>query len=32
MGQLKVADYMRLAKANPTVTKEFEVFKEHFFK
>ena len=31
MGQLKVADYMRLAKANPTVTKEFEVFKEHFF-
>lgn len=28
---LKVADYLRLAKANPTVEKEFEVFKEHFF-
>jgi lysozyme family protein len=27
----KVEDYVRLAKANPTTAKEFEVFKEHFF-
>jgi len=31
MGKLTVQDYLRLAKANPTVEKEFEIFKEHFF-
>ena len=31
MGKLTVQDYLRLAKANPTVAKEFEIFKEHFF-
>lgn len=31
MAQLKVEDYMRLAKANPTVAKEFELFKETIF-
>ena len=31
MAELKVEDYLRLARANPTVEKEFEVFKEHFF-
>lgn len=28
---LKVQDYLRLAKTTPTVEKEFEIFKEHFF-
>jgi len=31
MSTLKVEDYLRLAKTNPTVAKEFELFKEHFF-
>jgi hypothetical protein len=31
MGKTTVIDYLRLAKANPTVTKEFEVFKESVF-
>ena len=29
--KLTIEDYMRLAKANPTVEKEFEYFKEHIF-
>lgn len=29
--KLTIADYLRLAKANPTVEKEFEYFKEHIF-
>jgi lysozyme family protein len=29
--KLNITDYMRLAKANPTVEKEFEYFKEHVF-
>lgn len=29
--KLTIADYLRLAKANPTVEKEFEYFKEHVF-
>lgn len=31
MTRLTIEDYLRLAKANPTVTKEFEYFKEHIF-
>lgn len=31
MAELKIEDYLRLAKSSPTVEKEFEVFKEHFF-
>lgn len=29
--KLTIEDYLRLAKANPTVEKEFEYFKEHVF-
>jgi lysozyme family protein len=29
--KLTIADYLRLAKANPTVEKEFEYFKEYIF-
>lgn len=29
--KLTIEDYLRLAKANPTVEKEFEYFKEHIF-
>lgn len=29
--KLTITDYLRLAKANPTVEKEFEYFKEHIF-
>ena len=29
--KLTIGDYLRLAKANPTVEKEFEYFKEHIF-
>jgi lysozyme family protein len=29
--KLTIADYLRLARANPTVDKEFEYFKEHVF-
>ena len=29
--KLTIEDYVRLAKANPTVAKEFEYFKEHVF-
>lgn len=29
--KLTMEDYLRLAKANPTVTKEFEYFKEFVF-
>jgi len=31
MSKLKIEDYVRLAKANPTVEKEFEYFKENIF-
>ena len=31
MATLTMADYLRLAKSNPTVTKEFEYFKEFVF-
>jgi lysozyme family protein len=31
VNRLTIADYLRLAKANPTVEKEFEYFKEHIF-
>jgi lysozyme family protein len=31
MAKLTINDYLRLAKANPTVTKEFEYFKEFVF-
>ena len=29
--KLTIGDYLRLAKANPTVEKEFEYFKEYIF-